>query len=204
MALQKQVDGHNGLLNTSTLQKIDSVEKRLETEAAKIDNLNTSLRAQIDDIARSIADSLSKTKSEVQAGVITVRKNTPDKVFTKIGSKYYYIEQNEKINWFAAVQKCLALGTHLASIQSQAELNALLPHLQTSTNYWIDLNDLAAEGIFLSIVNGLAPTFLNWHTGNPSNSNGNEHCGELHFYQQFRMNDNTCSKYQLYICEAAN
>lgn len=200
MSLQKQVDGHNEILTSKTLEKLDSVEKHLRAEDEKIDNLartlNITLKTQIDNIAKSIA------KSEVQGS--SIRKNVPGKVFIKIGSKYYYIERNEKVNWFAAVQKCLALGSHLASLQSQDEMNALLPHLQTSMNYWIDLNDLATEGNFLSIANGLAPKFLNWTKGNPSNSNGNEHCGELHYYIQFLMNDNVCSKHQMYICESAN
>lgn len=198
MTLQKQVDGHNEILTSKTLEKLDSVEKHLRAEDEKIDNLartlNITLKTQIDNIAKSIQGSTASS----------LRKTTPGKVFIKIGSKYYYIEQNERVNWFAAVHKCLGLGSHLASIQSQDEMSALLPHLQTSMNYWIDFNDLATEGNFLSIANGLAPVFFNWHRGNPSNSNGNEHCGELHHYIQFLMNDNLCSKHQLYICESAN
>lgn len=209
MVLQKQVDDYNEVQTTRALQVLDSVEKRLKSEDQKIDNLssilNETLKTHIDDITKSFASSFNKMKTEVLGGTITIRKNTPGKVFIKLGSKFYYIEQNEKVNWFVAVHKCLALGAHLASLQSQAELNALLPHLRASDNYWIDLNDLGTEGNFLSIVTGLPPTFLNWHWGNPSNSHNNEHCGELHNYNnQFRMNDNQCSKLQMYICESAN
>lgn len=209
MVLQKQVDGYNEIETTRTLEVLQSVENRLKNEDEKYDNLsrtlNNTLMTHIADITKSFAESFNKMKSEDLGGTTIIRKNTPGKIFNKIGSKFYYIEQNEKVNWFEAVHKCLALGAHLVSIQSQVEMNGLLPQLKASENYWIDINDLGTEGNFLSIVNGLPPTFVNWHSGNPSNSNNNEDCGELHSYNnQFRMNDNNCVKYQLYICESAN
>ncbi|XP_060666922.1 C-type lectin domain family 4 member K-like [Drosophila nasuta] len=121
---------------------------------------------------------------------------------TKIGSKYYHFETLEKVNWFEAVNKCLERGGHLTSIKNEDEFNGIKEKLQENENYWIDINDLADEGEFISIATGRKPSYLNWHANEPNNQNNNEHCGDLWYKQKVHlMNDAKCDEKNLFICE---
>ncbi|KAH8263439.1 hypothetical protein KR044_009195 [Drosophila immigrans] len=125
--------------------------------------------------------------------------------FKKIGSKYYYIENNVKMNWIAAVHRCLEFGGHLASIQNVSEFNLLIANLKSHSDYWIDVNDLSTEGVFLSATTGLRANYLNWHSGNPNNFMTVEHCGALWFHNNIhRMNDDSCKATKFFICESEN
>lgn len=211
--LQNQVDGYNEKQTTRTLEKLDNLEEHFKYEEEKrkevsrtlnstlkthIDTLDTKLKAQIDTIKSQIG-----SQSEILEGVFPIiRKNTPGKEFMKIGSKYYYIPHDERVNWFEAVHKCISLGAHLVSFQSEAEFSAILPHLRSYVDYWFDLNDLGEEGKFLSIATGLPPSFVHWHPGNPSNTNNEEHCCDVWYNSKHLMNDNICHlRIKSYICE---
>ncbi|KAH8263440.1 hypothetical protein KR044_009196, partial [Drosophila immigrans] len=124
----------------------------------------------------------------------------PGPPFQKIGSKYYYIEESEEVNWFGAVHRCLAMGGHLVSIQNLDEFNAIKEKLQAYKDYWIDINDLDKEGEFISIATGRKAAYFNWQESEPNNAANNEDCGELYFAVNYRMNDDTCNKEQLFIC----
>ncbi|KAH8263445.1 hypothetical protein KR044_009201, partial [Drosophila immigrans] len=120
----------------------------------------------------------------------------------KIGSKYYYIEESENLNWFQALHKCRVLGGQLVSIKNLSEMNAIISKLEPGKNYWIDITDLAVEGEFRSIQTGLKATYLNWHRDNPNNYRNNEHCGELWFLDnKHLMSDNDCKGTKFFICE---
>lgn len=226
--LQNQVDGYTKVLTTRTLEKLENLEKRFSSEEEKLDEtsrslsdslksqidtldsklkiridiLDASYKSQIDNVTKSINDSLDKLKSESLRGLPIKRKTTPEKVFTKIGSKYYYIAHYDRVNWFQAAHKCIALGAHLVSILSEDELNAILPHLQPHVNYWIDLNDLGTEGQFLSIATGLPASFAHWGFGPPNNYQNREHCCDLWWNAgRHGFNDNYCMVRSAYICE---
>ncbi|XP_062142907.1 tetranectin-like protein [Drosophila sulfurigaster albostrigata] len=124
--------------------------------------------------------------------------------FQKIGSKYYYIEESEEVNWFGALNKCRAIGGHLVSFENLNELNAVKRKLQTGKDYWIGIYDLADEGQFISVATGKMPTYFDWTSGEPNNLGGVEDCGELNSYYEYKMNDDTCTIKQLFICEFRN
>ncbi|XP_060665853.1 accessory gland protein Acp29AB-like [Drosophila nasuta] len=135
---------------------------------------------------------------------LEVRKTLVGPPYQKIGSKYYYIEESSEVNWFEAVNKCLALGGHLASFKNKMENNAIKHKLQNDKDYWIDINDLAKEGEYVSIATGRRATYFDWKSGEPNNWKDIENCVELNRNGNFQMNDDTCSKNQLFICEHRN
>jgi len=123
--------------------------------------------------------------------------------FTKIGLKYYMIENGNTANWFEALLNCRKLGGNLANIQSDKELKALDNFLYRSRRYWIDLTDLAGESDFRSTTTGkLKDTYPLWDSGEPNNLGKVEHCVHL-FYNNWRfaINDYNCNGKYFYICE---
>ncbi|KAM8717718.1 hypothetical protein ACLKA7_004423 [Drosophila subpalustris] len=134
-----------------------------------------------------------------------IEAKTDRRPFQKIGFKYYYIEQSTNMNWYEALHKCVTLGGHLVSIKNLSEFNAIIAKLQPEKHYWIDLNDLGTEGVFLSVTTGLKATYFNWHPSNPDNYQNLEHCGELWWYNnKHLMNDNKCNTKKFFICEPNN
>lgn len=208
--MQKQANECQYQQTAGILEKLEQVDERIKSGSKRLDKvvgvLNSTMYLQLTMLNNSLVNfPTDETEYEERTEDGVIWKNTPGKEFTQIGSKYYYIERHESCNWHSAVHKCLALGAHLVSLQSQDELDALQPLLDRTRRYWIDINDIGDEGNFLSIVDGLPPTFERWHQKNPSNSKKSEDCGELHsFGDDFLMNDNNCRKSLMYICEYSN
>jgi hypothetical protein len=66
---------------------------------------------------------------------------------------------------------------------------------------WLGATDIDHEGLFVWVDGSeVDKKFENWADGQPSNSNGNEHCAvissELH-----RWNDLLCSRFFISVCE---
>jgi len=123
--------------------------------------------------------------------------------FIKIGSKYYMIEKQYPINWFAAAMKCREMGGNLGNVQSNEDLQALDLYLDKSKRYWLDLTDLAEESKFRSLTTGkLKDTYPLWNSGEPNNLKNAEHCAHLMYNDnRYVINDYACNKEYLYICE---
>lgn len=153
----------------------------------------------------SFSKAVEETKQKLleQSKLIGKQKHSFQVPFQKIGSKYYYIEQQQKINWFGAVHRCSEFGGHLISLDSQSELDAIIPHLDAKRFYWIDVNNLSEKEVYRSLTTGVRSKFLNWKRNEPNNARGNENCVHLQD-SNFVMNDNTCGDLFYFICESFN
>ncbi|XP_034473292.1 accessory gland protein Acp29AB-like [Drosophila innubila] len=174
------------LANTSS--RLDKIESQLVAQEAK-------------DVSYAAAIEETKMKLLEQKSLIENQKNINRKPFQKVGSKYYYIEEIQQLNWFGAAHKCLEFGAHLISLDDQQELNAINSKLNPVNAYWTDINDLSEEGTFLSLTSGVRAKFLNWRTGEPNNADRSEHCVYL-FGAYSHMNDFKCSSPKYFICES--
>ncbi|XP_060660369.1 C-type lectin 37Db-like [Drosophila nasuta] len=125
--------------------------------------------------------------------------------FERIGSKYYYIEHDDEVNWFKAAHKCAELGGHLAHLQNEHDLEVLSGKLKHKY-YWIDINDLANESEYISLTSGLKAPFLKWFSpGEPNDANSNEDCVQLREVDNiYTMNDISCYDKCNFICEKNN
>lgn len=86
-------------------------------------------------------------------------------MFEKIGSEYYYINGPQAVSWYSALHNCHRIGAQLISVARIETLYEIQSHRQNTTyrnKYWVDLNDLATEGDYVSISTGLKPTFEHW------------------------------------------
>ncbi|XP_017149386.1 C-type lectin 37Db-like [Drosophila miranda] len=126
--------------------------------------------------------------------------------FVKINSRFFHIEQNRKVNWYAALNICHEMGGHLADPANQQELNSIKQRLIRGRHYWLGISDLANEGLFLSQNTGNRATFLRWVYGEPNNYGNYEHCVELKSQQnrEFLMNDAPCWLLSYFICETSS
>lgn len=174
----------------------------LSTTATRLNKIEAQLVEQAEkEVGFETAIKENKQKLSEQRTLIEKHRTALRKPFQKIGSKFYYIEEILKLNWFAAAHKCREYGADLISLSNQKELDALRPKLNSLYSYWIDLNDLSNEGEFLSITTGLRGAFKSWNTGEPNNAGSIEHCVHLTGPNSL-MNDFKCSSPEYFICES--
>ncbi|XP_017071204.2 C-type lectin 37Db-like [Drosophila eugracilis] len=122
--------------------------------------------------------------------------------FEKIGSRYFFIEHDHEVNWWAASNICRQKGGFLATPRNLEELNQIIAKLVNKQRYWVGINNLGEDDKYVSQATGL-PAYLKWGTGQPSRVYGNaaEHCVELKSEDGFYMNDKLCENKTKYICE---
>jgi len=118
-----------------------------------------------------------------------------------LNGRKYYVQRETSKTWFEARDDCESLGGFLVTVNTPADLNALLAVVTDSNGkYWIGGNDLETEGVF-TWHSGERQTIdaTMWRVGEPNNYNGKEHCLILNTLRQF--NDFICENYWKYICE---
>ncbi|XP_017038876.1 C-type lectin 37Db [Drosophila ficusphila] len=119
--------------------------------------------------------------------------------FKQLGSKYYYIEKEVKLNWYEALEKCQRMGAHLASLQNQEELDAFNTQFDGLNRYWIDVTSQFKDDEFISITKGSKANFLSWAEGEPTKDGK---CVDLQTVKgKTTMNDNICTVKLLFVCE---
>lgn len=176
---------------------------KLANAASRLDKIEGQLATQAETSTR-FSSTIEEVKQKVteQENLMAKRKKVPHKPFQQIGSKFYYIEQQTPLNWFAAAHKCVALGAHLVELNDQEELNAIIPFLDAQKLYWTDINDLSLEGFYQSLTTGLKAKFLRWNQKEPNSLKG-ENC--IHMLStEFVMNDLSCEEKCHFICELSD
>ncbi|EDW63756.2 uncharacterized protein Dvir_GJ16447 [Drosophila virilis] len=192
--------------NVGAMQKLWKVcdISKLTNIQSRLDKIEDQMVTQEENSA-SFSKAIEETKQKLleQSKLIDKKKHSFLKPFQKIGSKYYYIEKQQKTNWFGAVHRCSEFGGHLISLDSQSELDAIIPHLDAKRFYWIDVNNLSEKGVYRSLTTGVRSTFLNWKRNEPNNARGKENCVHLQD-SNFVMNDHICGDLFYFICESFN
>ncbi|XP_039955989.1 C-type lectin 37Db-like [Bactrocera tryoni] len=128
--------------------------------------------------------------------------------FVKVGNKYYLVSAMAlELNWFAAAHFCRSYDSDLLTIESVAEKNALFSHLKpmqiSHMRTWTSSNDLAVEGMYMSLNSGRPMLYTFWEENEPNNANASEDCVEVSLINDsFTMNDNNCYQGRKHIiCE---
>ncbi|CAB3364841.1 Hypothetical predicted protein [Cloeon dipterum] len=117
-------------------------------------------------------------------------------------SKYYVSTQ--RLSWHLAGKFCKLNGMELASIETEAENNALFAITRNDTgSFWISGTDSGSEGKFYWAGTGKdVEDFTNFVDGEPNNDKGNENCLELFTHESvLYWNDNFCEDQNQFICE---
>ncbi len=87
---------------------------------------------------------------------------------------HWYARINESITWEEAEAVCVALGGHLACINSEAENTFVFDQFATDRYCWLGATDAGHEGEWRWLT-GEPFRFMAWATGEPSNSLVGEH-----------------------------
>jgi hypothetical protein len=114
--------------------------------------------------------------------------------------------------WTDAKIQCRSRGMVLASVTSDAIASELHSQMLTAligtggptyTAYWVGGSDAAQEGIW-RWEDGSTWSYSKWHTGEPNNANGKEHCLAIGFGSNpnisGRWDDATCATTLPFAC----
>ncbi|XP_005186597.1 lectin subunit alpha [Musca domestica] len=116
----------------------------------------------------------------------------------------YYVENEQKFNWFEALHECARKNMSLIAIdrydrhfQIDTLIRSLFP---TSPPFWIAGHDMAVDTRYQWATTGEIFTFTNWGQGQPGRSNNNEHC--ILIWTTWDWHDLPCTSSKLgFICE---
>eukprot|EP00918_Siedleckia_nematoides_P018859 GHVU01040294.1.p1 GENE.GHVU01040294.1~~GHVU01040294.1.p1 ORF type:complete len:153 (+),score=11.24 GHVU01040294.1:180-638(+) len=126
----------------------------------------------------------------------------PDGFRSWSGSCYFF-ETNNQYTWAEAKSICRSLQSDLVSVGSTSENQFLLSWIRersTKLHIWMDLNDLAREGHWMT--KQMRISYSNWCRGEPNNRPGDEDCGHFHASHGHCWNDVGCWRKFGFICEA--
>nr|KAF6452015.1 C-type lectin domain containing 6A [Molossus molossus] len=117
------------------------------------------------------------------------------------GSSCYFIS-NEQTFWTKSEQNCVVMGAHLVVINTKAEQNFIVQHLNKSLSYFLGLSDPQKNNNWQWIDHTpYAENFRLWHQGEPNLSE--EDCASLVFWSPggWGWNDVFCNSQRHSICE---
>lgn len=120
----------------------------------------------------------------------------PGDVATEAGGCYSFVA--DATSWAAASAACSAWGGALARIESPDEEAFVLQG--SSSDTWLGLNDLDAEGAMRWDGGSELGTYRNWAAEQPDDFDGTEDCVEL-LADGRGWNDRPCTDLRVYVCE---
>ncbi|XP_017019135.1 accessory gland protein Acp29AB-like [Drosophila kikkawai] len=174
-------------------EALRKVGSSLETSWEKLNPEDVKARLErMESQSTAQMELLKAVKTSMEASKQAVPRD-----FVKAGSRYFYIEDNSKQNWFSAGHTCRRMGGYLASPRKE-ELDAL--NLKAGVTYWFGISDLADEGRFISSFNGNPASFLKWRPNEPNNVRNSQHCVT---FNNRGMDDDNCDKKFNFICQAS-
>ena len=147
-------------------------------------------------ISCSVANPFLCTPATTTTTTAVTTTTTCDSGWTEVGSKCYKLEAGPA-DYYDAIAGCIALGGKLASIESQAEQDAIFA-LTGATGAYIGLTDFLDEGTF-AWVDKAAVSFTNWRPNQPNNGNSNQHC--VWIRPDAMWDDITCKREEAYVCQ---
>lgn len=159
-------------------------------------DVTISSNAQINSygIINSITDAKTFTINSWNSGIYTAVEYL---YFN--GHSFCYIPT--AMTWHEAKAYCESLGGHLATSTS-AEKNTFLANLTGGDMAWLGGTDENSEGTW-EWITGENWDYTNWYSGEPSNSNNNEHYLTINFNATVKWNDcnATATSVPGFICE---
>ncbi|KRJ97113.1 uncharacterized protein LOC6526496 [Drosophila yakuba] len=177
---------------TSLQDMLASIKVPLDAQARYLANNEQNFTKRLDGLESRLSDQEAK----VLKGVTKIKYVG----FQRIGSKYYYIEQESPKNWSVAAETCRSMGGNLADIRDAADLAAIQLNLKVKTNYWLGISDLANKNQFISLSTAKKVPYWHWvgmlcgSTTNPPNCN----CVVL---RDGKMYADGCYRNNLFICQ---
>ncbi|XP_041566534.1 C-type lectin 37Db-like [Drosophila elegans] len=174
------------------IEKLNFLAKLLNNTQEKVDRILNATQERLEKVDFIIHNLETKP--------IEVATSNIPQGFEQIGSRYFYIENNIKLNWADAKTACRQKGAYLAAFDNLQEFSAIQTKLQAHW-YWLGINEIAKEGEFVSVASGKPATIFKWHFGQPDNDQGREDCVAMYYSS---MDDGLCDNKNYFICQLDN
>ncbi|XP_028820515.1 mannose-binding protein C-like [Denticeps clupeoides] len=121
---------------------------------------------------KGVSDALSLEIQSLKMSMSLLQKAAGFKIFIKVGMKYF-VSNGWSDTFDAGLKICREAGGKLALPENNEESHTLKEMFSKIT--WINATDRKKEGSFVD-SEGRALNFTKWKTGEPNNSNNEEHC----------------------------
>ncbi|KAH8352541.1 hypothetical protein KR084_004808 [Drosophila pseudotakahashii] len=160
-AHQQQWFRYNSLKETEAQQKLERLERAIEGQLQAVQiKMGIELKA-----LRSLMEQHAEDTPAKREALRLMNQG----IWTRIGSRFFYIENVEVKNYHGASDRCRQLGGYLATIQDEKELNELFSGANRDANYWIDINRLGVYSQNIASFNGMAPPYTRFAGNNKNN-----------------------------------
>jgi hypothetical protein len=118
------------------------------------------------------------------------------------GAHVYKVIANTD-SWTKQQTACRAftLNAYLMVPDDAAEL-AAVDAVAGAAQYWVGINDIANEGVFINVLDMMPQTFLPWQPPAPDNAGPGEDCVEA-ISASNKLNDDRCNSARAAVCECA-
>nr|XP_016994178.2 accessory gland protein Acp29AB-like [Drosophila takahashii] len=181
--------------------KLEDLEELVHTKLDDLKDQQAALLESFNNMQNTLHAILTKKDGPEaipqETDVENYEKTIPPK-FEQIGTRYFYIEDNQRLNWTDAAAACHRMGGYLAGIKNLKELYAIQLKLNDGFSYWLGINDLATKGKFISVASGKPAVTLKWGSIRPFNSR------MCVLVQDVLMYDIDCDNHYRFICQADN
>ncbi|XP_017006250.2 accessory gland protein Acp29AB [Drosophila takahashii] len=159
-AHQQQWFRYNSLKETEAQEKLERLERGIEGQLQAVQiKMGIELKA-----LRNVMEQQSQDSPDKREALRLMNQG----IWTRIGSRFFYIERHETLNYHGASDRCRQLGGFLATIQDEHEYNELFSKVN-NWNYWIDINNLGMVNQFTSSFTGSAPPYTRFASGTTKN-----------------------------------
>ncbi|XP_016928898.2 C-type lectin domain family 4 member F-like [Drosophila suzukii] len=185
--LERQQIAMQESLKMTVVQDFEDKLSRTEAHLTRLENKLQSIQSKIDNHLTAISETLSKLNT----------KSIPPG-FKLIGSRFFHIQEDIKLNWADAQDSCRRMGGYLASIQNREEFDAIVAKLDNSEKYFLGINDRDKKGDFVSVASGRPASFFKWFPDEPVYNYDQERCIAI---QDGYMFVNNCTYKKRFICQ---
>jgi len=182
-------------LEVETKDQLKAFQKKIETELKALETKMPTTKIDFKGLEIQVQEAQKALHLSME-GMKVIRRNEIPYMFKKFGYSYYYIEKKVTADWFTATSNCHKMGGHLATLENDAELNAIHKEVDIRERIWLGITDLAKWGDWVSLATGKTPIYLKWAPRNPE-AKIDQRC----IYLEGGMKDGRCNQTYIYICE---
>jgi len=167
----------------------------LREKLGHIEDQQTALESQL----QAVQIKMDVQQTALLESLSNVNKKSIPPNFKRIGSRFFDIESNVKLDWRSAENACRHVGGHLAIIQSDEEFAAINANLNRNYIYWLGINEPNNRSEFMTLDSGQRAPFLKWQPGEPKYIDDSNHCVVVY---KAHMWVDPCNYKAFFICQA--
>ncbi|KAH8255347.1 hypothetical protein KR038_001374 [Drosophila bunnanda] len=140
--------------------------------------------------------------------LVLAQEGTCGAQFVQLGNSAYRLERG-KFNWWDSARRCMALGSQLAHIDSEEELNAISTYLNqmgfaATEAVWFSGIGIKS-GAWISLANSKILSHFKWGPSEPNDYGSTENCLGIKVNSgNWFMYDLNCFTEYSYLCEGVS